>query len=972
MAKAIKKKNRRLKKSIRKTLGTLFLISAIIVAAIPVENLQAETGSTTTPKVTVDANNCQIPVISSTETIYTTGDGQYQFAYVSSNNSSSTNKGAVILGYNGGYLENGELTLPNTVDAYLKYSDNLGTTSGYAAVGKSGNFLFYAVDEIQYNADGSVMTRQEMVMDENDQPVTNPDGTICYETVTVTVRKYYPCYYEDYAKWKDLDVDEFYYQTGVSASDGSAGYALTTQSQYQRIKDAEVWYIGNQYLEAGTGENAGTWKVAGDITSDNKKGVFAGQGNIRYLSVGTNLLGIGNYAFYGCSGLNSITLGNGLDTIGNYAFASCINMETVNMDYYSRVNAIGDHAFYNCQALKSFNVPISVTEIGDSAFEYCMSMTSIDLCGGGANVSLIRLGNDVFKNCSKLESLTFPTTFTNINADTNLAEAIDVSMFEGCSSLKFISTSNNTINFKEGDNSAFGFDEFKACVPEEFYFEGLEYSPVHLTSTDQNIAFSLLGRDLYEITVVDENDETIKAVYRVNSSNQLVYTSIDERMTNIVLPKTIGPYKIVEIDSGTFQDNHNLEQITIPSSITTIKDNAFKGCYKLKNVIFSEPVNITSIGANAFKTQDASLIESGDTLAAVPELNFVGPISYDCQPFVYAMDPNSNINVGSQERTYIKYYSGWPTNLVVQYNPETDKNELIDYPTFANIKDYSVDDYVYMTEEYEKAAEVAVTKYPNEAMTDDEKAIIDAALNIVLPAGIESIKDGLFVTKEAGTSEPDKTITAYSLIEVAGVEYDEDGNLIREGAFKGCKNLTAVYLLGETTTIGTYAFEDCENLTGVYLPATVSEMGIRPFKGCANLSHVNFQDNPYFTCDNSIIYSLDEDGNKETVIEFLEGRATGVVDASEMVGVSAIAEEAFAGTKVSSVDLRQSEVVRIPEGAFADTPKLFAVYLPDTCTTIAKDSFENSSIAYMEVPGSVSYIDNDACGMGAGLSRCKQ
>ena len=42
MTKSTKKTNRRLKKTVRKTLGTLFLISAIVVAAIPTEGLRAE------------------------------------------------------------------------------------------------------------------------------------------------------------------------------------------------------------------------------------------------------------------------------------------------------------------------------------------------------------------------------------------------------------------------------------------------------------------------------------------------------------------------------------------------------------------------------------------------------------------------------------------------------------------------------------------------------------------------------------------------------------------------------------------------------------------------------------------------------------------------------------------------------------------------------------------------------------------
>lgn len=42
MTKGKKKTNRRLKRTVRKTLGTLFLISAIVVAAIPTEGLRAE------------------------------------------------------------------------------------------------------------------------------------------------------------------------------------------------------------------------------------------------------------------------------------------------------------------------------------------------------------------------------------------------------------------------------------------------------------------------------------------------------------------------------------------------------------------------------------------------------------------------------------------------------------------------------------------------------------------------------------------------------------------------------------------------------------------------------------------------------------------------------------------------------------------------------------------------------------------
>jgi len=111
------------KASVRKTIGALFMATAVLIAGIPVDNLGAAT--TRAKKVTVDASNSRIPIVGNNEPIYTTGDGHFQFAYVTVNDISASNKVAVILGYDGGYLEGGTLTIPDQVDAYKKYSDNL-------------------------------------------------------------------------------------------------------------------------------------------------------------------------------------------------------------------------------------------------------------------------------------------------------------------------------------------------------------------------------------------------------------------------------------------------------------------------------------------------------------------------------------------------------------------------------------------------------------------------------------------------------------------------------------------------------------------------------------------------------------------------------------------------------------------------------------------------------------------------------
>ena len=152
MTKGTKKTNRRLKKTVRKTLGTLFLISAIVVAAIPTEGLRAEeeiatqaashthqtTHSSSKYKVTIPKDASEkasllsgsstiptmdtlIPVVDRNATIYTTEtntDGtSYQFAYVNYKNSWC----AVLLGYNKNTTLTGNvLDIPDMVNAYIQ------------------------------------------------------------------------------------------------------------------------------------------------------------------------------------------------------------------------------------------------------------------------------------------------------------------------------------------------------------------------------------------------------------------------------------------------------------------------------------------------------------------------------------------------------------------------------------------------------------------------------------------------------------------------------------------------------------------------------------------------------------------------------------------------------------------------------------------------------------------------------------
>ena len=84
---------------------------------------------------------------------------------------------------------------------------------------------------------------------------------------------------------------------------------------------------------------------------------------------------LGDYAFYGCSGLTSLTLPSSVTEIGEHAFLNCRGL--TNFTIPSGVTKIGAGAFFCCYGLISLTIPSSVTAIGSQAFNACSELTSI-------------------------------------------------------------------------------------------------------------------------------------------------------------------------------------------------------------------------------------------------------------------------------------------------------------------------------------------------------------------------------------------------------------------------------------------------------------------------------------------------------------------------------------------------------------------------------------------------------------------
>lgn len=220
---------------------------------------------------------------------------------------------------------------------------------------------------------------------------------------------------------------------------------------------------------------------------------------------------------------------------------------------------------------------------------------------------------------------------------------------------------------------------------------------------------------------------------------------------------------------------------------------------------------------------------------------------------------------------------------------------------------------------------------------DEDKLVsyTGTAEAVSVPAGIKTICAEAF----AGNSFI-RSVTIPSSVEV-----------IENGAFRNCANLESVTFHNGLEQIGSGAFAMCGKLRHVSFSETILSLGAGVFAGDDSLKSVDLGNNPYFSCENGVLY----DREKTKLIQYFSS----VVSEKFVMpdSVTDVERYAFWGCQNLEDVVLSANLNMIPEYAFSNCQDLRSVSIPYSVRKIGAKAFENCvRLGNISMPVSVTAI----------------
>ena len=633
--------------------------------------------------------------------------------------------------------------------------------------------------------------------------------------------------------------------------------------------------------------------------------------------------------------------------------------------------AIGDSAFYNCTSLRSFNIPSNVKKIGKEAFSFCTSLEKIVIPEG-----VTELDTYAFYHCDHLTTINLPSTIQEFGY--YVFSSCPISMME----------------VKMKDPVTLVSDLFSGCVKATLYV------PSGCAEKFQNMSYwkdfksivegSMPKRDLIDFADLDAKDICVEnwdtdgdgelskkeaaAVTDLGLVFQAKYmTSFDE------LQYFTG---LTTIPDEAFYFCYKMKSITLPPSLKSIGNSAFARCRLLEGIVI--PEGVESIGEKAFSANsiaDAPFPESTMSSVTLPStLESIGDDAFEFCNFKTINIPKSVTTIGAyafegcDNLTSVEIPQGVKVlEWLVFQNCKSLKTitlheglQRIRYGAFYNCESLTTvnipKSVTYIDGEVFKGCTSMATINLSETVdTICKKAFYGSGIkSLYIPKSVRSI--GECITGNCNQLASIK-------VDPANAVYDSRNNcngIIETATNELVVGIQNTFIPSTVTSISGNAYKDCKQLKSLFIPANIIRINRNghPFTGCDNLVSIKVDANNTVYDSRNNCNAIFYKGTNKLVYGW---QATVIPK-----GITEIDKYAFSDCLGLTSIVIPEGVTSIDWGAFSGCKNLVSVSLPESLTSWGWDVFSQChSLTSIQLPSKLNYIASSAYWNCLGLVNIK-